>query len=193
MKIPFSRHVRIQCVIHINGVIILKKKLLIFPLAVILLICPSCTESVKTDWNGLSERLENIDGKYAFDWFDMIFYDNAYHVFLSLDGKDDAVLSMTEEDGVITSVTLTSSSKNLGEASYDVYAKAVKDIMKAYTMQNDDEISKTAEALGTDLTADYFHETYTTYTSGRYNCSFSSNSLFIAFCCEYFEAEELSH
>lgn len=170
------------------------KKLIVAVIsAVLLLTMCSCSKSQRMDWQELSKRLADEDEKYSYSFLDLVFYDGAYHTFLSLHDKDDAILSMTSDGGMISSVTLTASSRTLDKSDgREEFYEMCKALCEVFAGENDDEAEKICKSIYADTTDRYFSECYKTYETEHYKYIFSSNNLFISFCCEYYDSETVS-
>lgn len=166
-------------------------------LFLVLLIClsafSSCTSTRELDWQELSNALGEADERYKYSFLDLIFYNDAYHVFLSLKDKDDVILSLTTDDGLVTSVTATASYKTLSkDGGYNEYLQLCRTISNVFALASDDETESVLKGICVTDTANYFKECYKTYELDHYRYTYSSNNLFISFSCEYFETETIS-
>jgi len=171
----------------------MKKFIAVILSASMLFILCSCTQSQRMDWQELSKRLADEDEKYSYSFLDLVFYEGAYHTFLSLHDKDDAILSMTSEGGMISSVTLTASSRTLDKTDgREEYYELCKTLCAVFAGENEDDAEKICKTIYADTTDRYFTECYEKYETEHYKYIFSSNNLFISFCCEYYETETVS-
>lgn len=152
----------------------------------------SCTNESRPDYEYLSAGLSAINEKYAFDYFDMFIYEDAYQVYLSLEAEDDVLLSFhSDEDGNISDITVTAYSKITSDdrkkAAYRDFAESVIKVFCGLSKEENEAVSGNLSYNDVDK---YFTDLYETYTCGRYNFIFSSNSEFIYTYCQYFEAME---
>ena len=103
------------------------------------------------------------------------------------------ILSLTTDDGLVTSVTATASYKTLSkDGGYNEYLQLCRTISNVFALASDDETESVLKEICVTDTANYFKECYKTYELGHYRYTYSSNNLFISFSCEYFETEEIS-
>ena len=171
------------------------KKVLCFVMLFILSVSlTSCAESPRPDIETLSQKMSMINENYAFDYFDMFVYDDAYHVTFSLCSEDDILLTIhTDAAGNIENVTVIAQAENMktpGERNaYMNFSSAVID---CFTQLSDREKAERDKNLSYKNPQSYFSDLYEKYSSLRYNFIFSSNSAYISLYCEYFEVMNLT-
>lgn len=169
------------------------KKITVIILCLLFLIPISgCTEPDRPDYELLSQRMSKINEHYAFEYFDMFLYDNAYHIYFSLCSEDDLMLSLTIDDnGNIDSLTVTADkSKMTTEGERNAFKSFTVATINSFAELSDNEYSLLKKNLSYENTNFYFSDLYETYSSLRYNFIFSSNSQSINFYCEYNEVIE---
>ncbi len=166
------------------------KKLLSLMLAVIsLLSLCSCTSRARPDINLFADRMAQIDFRYRFDYFDMFIYDENYHVYLNLCEENDAMLSFKiDELGNIDLLTITA---YYSSVKTDEARTALKDLFVAaidsFAELDKKETEEKDAALSYQDTDKYFTDLFETYSTDRYNFTFSSNKTYMCLSCEYYE------
>lgn len=164
--------------------------LLLIPIALFSL--ASCTAQSRPNYDMLSTRLEKINENYAFDYFDMFIYDNAYHVYFSLCSEDDILLSMhTDSSGNIDDLTITARAENFKtESEKQKFADFSSAVIDSYAELSANEAAELENTLSFNKPERYFADLYEKYSSLRYHFIFSSNTEFICLYCEYYEMME---
>lgn len=170
----------------------MKKIISLILTASVFLMLAGCTQEARPDYEYLSAQLSEINEKYGFEYFDMFIYEDAYQVYLSLESEDDVLLSFhTDENGSISDITATAYGKTTSDdRKKAAYRDFVQNLIGVFCNLSNEDRNGVNENLSYDSIDKYFTDLYETYTCGRYNFIFSSNSEFTYTYCRYFEAME---
>ena len=154
----------------------------------------ACTEDPRPDMTALSERLALINEYYAFDYFDAVIYDGAYHVYFSLCSENDVMLSLhTDDAGNIDDVTITAVAEKMKtDSERNAFMNFSSAVIDSFTDLSEKEMKEKEKSLSYKKPGLYFSDLYETYSALRYNFVFSSNSEYISLYCEYTEIMEVT-
>ncbi|MBO5935484.1 MAG: hypothetical protein J6Q94_08350 [Clostridia bacterium] len=172
----------------------MKKFVSVFLCFIILFGFSACTEEARPDMTALSERLALINEYYAFDYFDAVIYDGAYHVYFSLCSENDVLLSLhTDEAGNIDDVTITAVAEKMKtDGERNAYMNFSSAVIDSFTSLSEKDVKEKEKSLSYRKPGLYFSDLYETYSALRYNFVFSSNSEYISLYCEYTEIMEVT-
>ena len=167
----------------------MKKIISVFLCFIILFSFSSCTEDARPDMTALSERLALINQYYAFDYFDAVIYDDAYHVYFSLCSENDVMLSVhTDNEGNIDNVTVTAVAEKMKtDGERNAFMNFSSAVIDSFADLSEKEIKEKEKSLSYRKPGLYFSDLYETYSALRYDFVFSSNSEYISLYCEYTE------
>lgn len=152
-----------------------------------LLILSACRGEVKPDITALGEKMGRINPDFAFDYFNSFVFENAARVYFSIDGEDNALLTLsTDESGAITAINITAGRSGITtEAQKKQLASLFAAAAEAYALLTEKERSDCYAALSFDNTEAYFTDLFEQYRAQRYIFTFSSNSEYISLDIEY--------
>ena len=172
----------------------MKKIVCVFLCFIILFGFSACTEEARPDMTALSERLALINEYYAFDYFDAVIYDGAYHVYFSLCSENDIMLSVhTDNDGNIDDVTVTAVAEKMKtDGERNAFMNFSSAVIDCFANLSEKEKKEKEKSLSYRKPRLYFSDLYETYSALRYNFVFSSNSEFISLYCEYAEVIDVT-
>ena len=172
----------------------MKKIISVFLLFVILFGFSACTEDARPDMTALSERLASINEYYAFDYFDAVVYDGAYHIYFSLCSENDVMLSVhADNEGNIDDVTVIAAAEKMKtDGERKAYMNFSSAVIESFADLSEKEKKEKEKSLSYKKPGLYFSDLYETYSALRYNFVFSSNSEFISLYCEYTEIMEVT-
>lgn len=168
------------------------KKFCLILITVMLLTFSACSSEQRIGYQNLSDNLREYSENYAFEYTDMFILEHTYQTYLSLSSENDVLLSMNlDEKGNIDGLTVTAHKNKINtNAEKEALQNFLSAIIDCYTDLSAKEYKELREKLSYNNTNEYFSNFYERYSSKRNHFVFSSNSEFVFFDCEYYEAIE---